>query len=217
MRWRETRNEKWFFCLGISLCLLVLAAWPTALIDFRYERAALASGQWWRVVTGHMVHLNTVHLLFNLAALVLICELLWGDLSRIQAGALLFFPSLGISGMLWLFHPDVAWYAGLSGILHGLWAGSALVGWLSLQARTDGGTGGFGAIRMRQAPFRYIYPGALILLALKLGWETIYGPSFHTERVIGAPVISIAHLYGALAGIAYVCLWRGIAGLRLQK
>lgn len=217
MRRREKQNEKWLFCLGISLGLLVLAAWPTALIDLRYERAALASGQWWRVVTGHMVHLNIVHLLFNLAALALICELLWGDLNRIQAAALLFFPALGISGMLWLVHPEVAWYAGLSGILHGLWAGCALAGWLSLQPRGDDSTGGNRPIRIRQVSSRYLYPGALILLALKLGWEAIYGPSFHTESAIGAPVISIAHLYGALAGIVYVCLWRGIAGLRAQK
>ena len=53
-------QDKWLVCLGVSVCALALMVWPDALADFRYDRAALLAGQWWRIVTGHLVHLNVL-------------------------------------------------------------------------------------------------------------------------------------------------------------
>lgn len=213
----DTGKSKWLFCLGVSFCAIILTVWPNALTDLRYDRTALESGQWWRAVTGHMVHLNAPHLLFNLFGLLLVCELLWRDFPWRHACALLFFSAMGISGLLWFFHPELAWYAGLSGMLHSLWAGCALAGWWSMQAFGRGAAAAAGVVRMRSVFPRYLFIGALILLASKLALEAIHGPSLHAERTIGGPVIFIAHVYGALTGIIYVSIWRGISGLWLRK
>jgi rhomboid family GlyGly-CTERM serine protease len=214
----NTQQSKWLFCLGVCFCALVLTVWPHALIDFRYDRAALLSGEWWRVVTGHMIHLNSAHLVFNLFGLFLICELLWRSLPWAHGCGLLFFSATGTSALLWWFHPELAWYAGLSSALHGLWAGCALSGWWCMQTRGETSSTGFAAAGkpqpVRSASARYFFMGALIVLALKLGLEAWYGPSPHTERMIDGPVISIAHLYGALIGIVYVAIWRSISRIR---
>ena len=36
----------------------------------QYDRAALATGEWWRLVTGHLVHLGWDHLALNVAGLI---------------------------------------------------------------------------------------------------------------------------------------------------
>lgn len=209
----DARQNKWLFCLGVSACVLVLWGLPDALADYRYDRAAILSGEWWRIVSGHLVHLNTMHLALNLLGLLLICELLWRDLPLKHAFGLLFFSVVGTSALFWWLHPELAWYAGLSGMLHGLWAGCALSGWWSMQIRGGGAPAGSApikarAVQMLPASSRYFFIWALALLALKLALESVYGPSSHTERMIEGPVISIAHLYGALTGIVYVSIWR---------
>ena len=83
-----------------------------------------------------------------------------------------------IDAGLWWLEPQLQWYVGLSGLLHGAWAAGAL----------------------RQA----LRPGRLgwvmvALLALKLLLEQRSGASL---LVTGLPVVTVAHLYGALGGLA---------------
>ncbi|MGZ3157982.1 MAG: rhombosortase [Burkholderiaceae bacterium] len=180
--------------------------WPDGLSIFRYDRAAILSGQAWRIITGHLVHLNTPHLVLNLLGLFLLSELLWGGLPALHALGLLVAASVGISVLLWLLHPELMRYAGLSGVLHGLWAAAALAGLSSNLPRT---------VRSAAEPFtlngsthRYVSIAGLLLLIVKLGLEWRGGASIRTEQLIGAPVITSAHLYGALIGVAYVLIWR---------
>src|SRR5438270_2120421 len=57
--------------LGLILagsCVLLLLASLTGepgRLLLRYDRAALAAGQWWRLVTAHVVHLDVRHALLN--------------------------------------------------------------------------------------------------------------------------------------------------------
>ena len=41
----------------------------------RYDRAALAAGQWWRLLTAHVVHLGLEHAALNSLGLVLMWAL----------------------------------------------------------------------------------------------------------------------------------------------
>src|ERR1700746_1774855 len=41
----------------------------------RYDRAALAAGQWWRLLTAHLVHLDFDHAALNSLGLVLMWAL----------------------------------------------------------------------------------------------------------------------------------------------
>lgn len=83
-----------------------------------------------------------------------------------------------------LFSPDLIWYAGLSGALHGIFAWGACVdikekmksGWL-----------------------------LLIGLAIKVGYEQIDGSSEQVANLIDAKVAVDAHLFGALTGITIFC------------
>lgn len=206
------QSRKWLLCLGISFLALTMTYVPEGLALFRYDRVAISSGQEWRLVTGHLVHLNTFHLFLNLAGLFLLTELLWGDLPVLHGAGLFVASSAGISILLWQLHPELDWYAGLSGTLHALWAGCVIFGLLqsihgqqllSTDQRTHFSTNKLASLV------------GMLLLIMKLGIEWRYGPSDRTEQIIGAPVVTAAHLYGALIGTVYVLVWR--AGRLLQN
>jgi rhomboid family GlyGly-CTERM serine protease len=206
MRFIHTQHNKWLFCLGVSFCAVLMTYWPDGLQLFRYDRAALSEGQVWRMLTGHLVHLNTPHLALNVIGLFLISELLWAKLPALHGMGLLVAASAGISILLWFLHLELLRYAGLSGALHGLWAGSVLAG-LSLNTARNSRSAD-DALASNSLPNRYVSLAGLLLLIAKLVLEWRYGASMRTEQLIGAPVATSAHLYGALIGVAYVLIWR---------
>jgi len=169
--------------LAVLACaaLAVAAAGDDGAAALRYSRAAIADGEWWRLVTGHLVHLGPGHLLLNLAGLALV-----GWLTGREYGAALWWviivaSAAAIAAALYVLQPGVAWYVGLSGVLHGLLAGGLVP-----------------AVRDRD-------PAAVILAALlagKLIWEALAGPLPGAEQTAGGPVLVEAHRYGALGGVA---------------
>jgi rhomboid family GlyGly-CTERM serine protease len=204
---------KWIVCLGVSAVVVVLSYWPHGLAYFRYDRAALWSGQAWRVMTAHFVHLSTAHLVFNILGMFLLCELLWSDLPVAHGLGLLGSAIIGVSASLWWLQPELAWYAGLSGVLHGMWAGCALAGCWPGKTRQDMSTAvsspSNGKALATSWPLtRRICAAGLMLLIVKLTVEFYFGGSPRTEQLIGGAVVTVAHLYGALTGVGYVLLWR---------
>ncbi len=221
--WRVfcARHGKWLFCLGLALGAVALTYWPHGLHYFRFDRAALSSGQAWRLASAHLVHLNTSHLLLNLAGLVLIAELLWNNLRLRHGAGLLAAAAFGISGMFWILQPELMWYAGLSGVLHGLWAGCALAILLppaGLCSAPDARSPSPGCDKdafNRLAP-RWMGLASLLLLVAKLAVEMGYGASPRLATTIGAPVLVTSHLYGAMIGGSYVAAWCGMSILRCK-
>jgi rhomboid family GlyGly-CTERM serine protease len=193
-------HEKWRFCLIVVLAVLATACWPDGLAHLRYDRSAMADGEVWRIVTAHLVHLNTAHLLLNLLGLLLLCELQWGELQLRHGFGLFAFSAAAISAALWWLHPALLWYAGLSGVLHGLWSGCVLYGLWS----------------HKRSASRLLYWGGALLLALKLAMESLFGASESTAHLIGGGVVTASHLYGALAGAVYVLALR-CAKIRLPS
>jgi hypothetical protein len=104
--------------------------------------------------------------------------------------------AFGPTACLYVLHPELQWYAGLSGALHGLWAGCALYG-ICLHPHSAAAKWS-----LRPATMRIWHCVALLLLATKLAAEMYFGPSAFSVRAIGAPVVTAAHLYGALSGLA---------------
>lgn len=203
---------KWRVCIALMVLALIASYWPHALENLRLDRDLAFDGQVWRLLSGHLVHLNTPHLMLNLLALLLLCELVWRDLDWRHGVGLLLFAAFGVSGALLAWHPDVAWYAGLSGILHGLWAGCAVHGSLAASPVPEQ------TMQPWQARWplpRRICAVALALLCLKLLMEFSFGPSQRTEQAIGGPVIAVAHAYGALSGAIYLPIWR--AGAKFKR
>ena len=171
--------------LFVSGLCLVIALLPTSTMELlQYERTAILAGEWWRLITGHLVHLGWNHLIMNLIGFWLIWHLF---LSNENPLAYCFYRlpllTMGTSLGLLFLSPEVAWYRGLSGVLHGL---------LSLALLRQS----------RQQPV--ISSLLLVLLTIKLAWEQIAGPLPGSEPWIDGRVIVDAHLYGALCG---VILW----------
>ncbi|MBI5451551.1 MAG: rhombosortase [Gammaproteobacteria bacterium] len=179
------------------LTLLFAAAGEQLAALLRYQRSAIIEGEWWRVVTGHLVHLGWPHLLMNLAGLVLIW-LLFGRLLNWRQWLLVWLlSSLSTSLGLWWLETDLEWYVGLSGVLHGLFVAGAM------------------------AAICRGYRAEIVLLLVvtaKLLWETSHGPLPGSSSLAGGEVIVAAHLYGAIGGLLHGMLaMLGRFGKRWRK
>jgi len=175
--------RRWSVPLSIAACCLALALGGDAARRWAsYDRTAVESGQAWRLVTAHLVHLGWGHLWPNLLALLLIGGLLEEFLKPLEWLVASVVTAVAISLGLYLLDPDTQWYVGLSGVLHGLVACGAAV---MLMTRTFGLGGALAAG-----------------LGLKLAWEQVYGPVPLTAASVGGAVVVAAHLYGAIAGAA---------------
>jgi rhomboid family GlyGly-CTERM serine protease len=145
----------------------------------RYDRAALAQGQWWRLLSGHLVHLGWSHLALNVAGLALVWALVGQAFSTRHWLLLLATAGLGISIGLLTFNPELAWYVGLSGLLHAMLVAGSLA-----------------QLRRGQASAALL----LVLVWGKLIWEQLFGPLPGSAASSGGAVIVDAHFYGGLLG-----------------
>jgi rhomboid family GlyGly-CTERM serine protease len=146
----------------------------------RFDREGLDAGEFWRVVTGHLVHLSWGHLWLNVIALI-VMAILFDELMSasdwILASVL---SALSIDVGLYVFEPDVLWYVGLSGALHGLMVVGAF------------------ALRRNFPPLGYIL---LFGVFSKLTYEQLVGPIPFSEETSGGPVLVAAHFYGTIGGL----------------
>jgi len=169
--------------LPLILCIIVLLiqlGGDTASQWLRYDRDGILNGEVWRIITGHLVHLGWPHLLMNIIGLLLIW-LLFGHLIKRNSWFLILTANtiLTSAGML-LFNPELKWYVGLSGVLHGMFVAGAVI---SIKA-------GYRAELL-----------LLVLLTAKLAWEQVVGPLPGSAEFAGGNVIVDAHLYGAISGL----------------
>jgi rhomboid family GlyGly-CTERM serine protease len=152
-----------------------------------YDRAAiLANGEYARLVTAHFFHYDLPHLAWNLAGLALVAALFAREFDLRGWLAILVASTIAVDLGFLVFEPQLQWYVGFSGVLHGLMA-AGLCAWLW---RTPD------AITALVAG----------LFACKLGWEHLAGPLPFTASTLALPVIHQAHTYGAIGG-AVAALW----------
>lgn len=163
-------------CLALLGMLHLGGAAVTAAL--RFDRAGIGHGEWWRLLAAHWVHLGTWHLVANCAGLCLLWILYARELRATHWLLVAGGATAAIDAGLWWLDPTLQWYVGLSGLLHGAWAA--------------------GALRQALRPVRLGWV-MVVLLALKLLLEQRSGASL---VVTGVPVVTVAHLYGALGGIA---------------
>ena len=176
---RRLRNA-WFIVALLAVCLLLAAGGDAVRELGRWQRDAIDTGEYWRLVSGHLVHLGFGHLWPNLVALAII-GLLFEDVfrnvdwARIGAAAM-----LAIDVGLYVLDPEVSWYVGLSGVLHGYVAAGAL------------------ALIVRGERLGVVLS---IGVAAKLIFEQVFGPVPFTAASVGGPVVVAAHLYGAIGAV----------------
>jgi len=182
-----------WFTAGLAAVMLVLyvaiGPQPHALM---YDRAGIENGEWWRLVTGHLVHGDIGHLAANVLALVLLGGVL-ESLQRLGIKTLLLLVSFAIvviDAMLWLNLPGLERYCGFSGVLNTLFIAAVYGQW-----RDSGdwlyaalAVGGLGKIAIES-----VSAGAVLPLS-------------------SLPSVTEAHFAGYVAGLVLCCLtatWTG--------
>ena len=166
--------------------MLLLQSVPRLLPALEYRRAALAAEPW-RLLTGHVVHVNWTHALVNAGAWAVLAWLFAPQLDARRQWLSLMLGALFISLALAGGHPSIEWYRGASGALHALFfAGAVTAVGASLRRRPG-----------RSAPW------PLVLLVggwLKVALEQPRGSVTPYADWLAATTVPQAHLLGALAG-----------------
>jgi len=176
---RRLQNA-WVIVALLAVCLLLAAGGDPVREVGRWQRDAIDTGEYWRLVSGHLVHLGFGHLWPNLVALAII-GLLFEDVFRnadwlrLGAGSV-----VAIDLGLYVLNPSVSWYVGLSGVLHGYVAAGAL------------------ALIIRRERLGFVLAAGV---AAKLIFEQVFGPVPFTAASVGGPVVVAAHLYGVIGAV----------------
>lgn len=104
-----------WWTLGL-VSVALMAQWSPGVGDLLvYDRAGVIGGEWWRIVTGHLVHFSAAHLLNNLAVLVPAVWLVETRYRR-DMGLLLLAAASAIGIALFVGEPGILQFGGASGI-----------------------------------------------------------------------------------------------------
>lgn len=148
-----------------------------------YDRAAIAAGEYWRVLTGNLVHLGWTHLALNVGALLIGTWLFYPARTPVAWATAQIVCSLVTSAGLYFFSPEVSWCVGMSGAMHGLLMIGA-IDWIR-----QGDRAGWALVA--------IWSG-------KLAFEQWQGALPMSTETLGSAIVTDAHLWGAIGGLLYV-------------
>jgi rhomboid family GlyGly-CTERM serine protease len=171
-------------CALLALPELIGESARTAL---SYDRGAIADGQWWRLLTAHFVHLDAEHAFLNSLGVVLMWALFARDYSPGRWAAIYFGSALAVSAGLWFFNPELRWYVGASGALHGVMTAGTLA-----------------HLRRRDLDGWIL----AVFIVMKLAYEQYAGALPFAGT---ANTIVDAHLYGAVGGVVFGLLLKSRA------
>ncbi|MBV8575244.1 MAG: rhombosortase [Acetobacteraceae bacterium] len=172
-------DGRWGLALLAACMLLILPelGGDRAREWMRYERSAVAAGEWWRLLTAHFIHLGLEHAVLNGLGLVLMWALFARDYTARAWLAILGASIAAIDLGLWISDSTVGWYVGSSGALHGVLAAGTLA-----------------HLRRRDLDGWIL----AVFLVVKLTYEQLSGALPFTDQ---AAVVVDAHLYGAVGGL----------------
>jgi len=184
------------FALAGALALILLQAAqafaPELGPALEYRHATLAA-QPWRAFTAHVVHINWPHALVNALAWFIVARLFAQELPPARQVVVGVATGVVISVGLALRYPEIDWYRGFSGVLHGLFFAGATT-WL-VRSLITRDADRLGVIWL---------PGALTLG----GWTKVLleqpaGATTAYAEWLGAPTVPQAHLLGAACGTMF--------------
>lgn len=171
----------WLTAAAVGLAMLLWLGFGPAPEALVFDRAAIASGEVWRLISGHWVHSDGAHALWDICALAIIGYLM-EEQGRWRMLAAMLLGMLAVDVCVWFFMPALERYCGLSGMLNSLFViGLAGLWW-----------------RYRHPVFLLAGPG----LCLKLLLEIAGGQSLVVATAW--PSVPLVHLAGSLAGLLAV-------------
>ncbi len=159
--------------------------------QLEFDRAAIAQGQVWRLLTANFTHFTLYHLAMNALGLVVVGVLLWPS-DRWRALIVATFVISACVGLgLYAFADQTHIYRGFSGTLWGLVALGLLF--------SHRGDPWFARV-------------GLLLLAGKIIYEQlpIFDPNYLVES-FGAAIASEAHLVGVLSAVGCFGLFKSVS------
>ncbi|MDD1793015.1 rhombosortase [Enterovibrio sp. ZSDZ42] len=179
--------------LVLLVVITLFAQVPVVHQALVWDRLDIHAGQWWRIVTGNLTHTNAIHMMMNLAALFV---LVWLHRAYYSSRALIMMlASMMLVIGLVMFLSPFDWYAGLSGVLHGLFV--------------------FGVVRdiQNKVPLGWLM---LMGVAIKLVYEAYTGGDSMTAALIEAGVAYQAHWAGAAVGLIFALVWKQSGSENIQ-
>jgi rhomboid family GlyGly-CTERM serine protease len=164
-------------CLAATTVFL-LPGLEAALV---YDRAAIIRGQFWRWVTGNLVHVSVAHLVYD----VIVVALAGWIIERRHGGdwvTLCLVASVLIGGVVFVCHPQINRFGGLSGMA---FAGMT---YLAVQAASSSGI-----------QRRFGWAGLCLMIA-KMTWEFVTGATVFIDTGHQSVVLPATHAAGAITG-----------------
>jgi rhomboid family GlyGly-CTERM serine protease len=164
---------------GLSV---IAQLWPRA---FELVCARVAAGEWWRLLTGHLVHCDWSHQLADMGAFVALSCVVWRQSGRWAALVLLSAAAVGLAVFVL---GGVATYRGMSGVDYALLA-AALAGLAASEQGTQ----------------RAVALCLLVGVVLKAVVEANTGAlTVNVCLPEGVVLVGAAHVAGVLAGLTCV-------------
>lgn len=189
--------------LAAAALILLLQAMPGIIPALEYRRTALPS-QPWRLLSGHLVHLNWTHALVNAGAWLVLARLFMPQLDAKRQLLSVALGAASVSLGLAVGYPAIEWYRGASGALHALFFTGAT---LALAAS------------MRQRSWPAALPPLLLVAGgwTKVALEFPRGSATPYAEWLAATTVPQAHFLGAVAGTALGLLLAAQARTKLSR
>lgn len=175
--------------LSLSITLLMiglslLGAQAESLLEFNREK--IAQGEYWRLLSSNLVHYGFPHMIMNAAALLLIGGSFLRELSLKAYLGLLLITALAVNLGTLQFNPELSYYRGFSGALHGL-----LVAGLLLN-------------RLRNPWLSYL--GVALVLAKIIHEHQADFQANQLQELLPVAVAVDSHMYGAISGLVFFAI-----------
>ena len=196
------KSSRWYVTVFVAAASVAIALWPGAASLLEFDRAALAAGDWWRMLSGQLTHFGFEHLAWDVsvfAVLGVMCE----RRNRTATLACLGIAALLITAAVWLLLPEMATYRGLSGLDTALFA--LLGGMMLSEKRREGSCGWVAVIFV-----------LLLGMVAKIAWEFLSGGTIFVDSSSSQFVpVPLAHLVGAAVGLLVAT--HGVSSVRAPR
>src|SRR5713101_4302394 len=106
--------------IAANVAAFVLTGGGTAVERFSQQGNRVASGQYYRLITAAFLHANLFHIVFNMAALLILGPAVETAIGRVRFGVLCLLAALGGSVCSYLFSSPVVQAVGASGAIFGV-------------------------------------------------------------------------------------------------